>query len=184
VANPSPTELAARANLRHTPLVRVTHWLTTLCFLALLISGAELVISHPRFYWGEDGNSRMPALFQIPIPASRASVKTGYDFVLPDQNGWSRSLHFQTAWLVVITGLVYAASSLRSGHLRNNLLPAARDLSWTTLRAHVALLPADRRDDRAGHRHQTEDHREVRRIVTVFAASGHRMSIFPRGCSN
>ena len=34
---------------RHTALVRVTHWLTTACFLALLVSGLEIVISHPRF---------------------------------------------------------------------------------------------------------------------------------------
>ncbi len=96
--------------------MRVTHWLTAVCFLALLVSGAELVISHPRFYWGEDGNSLTPSLFDIPIPASRPYVKTGYDFVLPDQNGWSRSLHFQTAWIVVFTGLVYVVASLRSGH--------------------------------------------------------------------
>ncbi|MGC2648503.1 MAG: hypothetical protein WA261_19620, partial [Candidatus Sulfotelmatobacter sp.] len=41
---------------RHSALVRVTHWITTLCFFALLVSGVEIVISHPRFYWGETGN--------------------------------------------------------------------------------------------------------------------------------
>jgi Ni,Fe-hydrogenase I cytochrome b subunit len=34
---------------RHSALVRVTHWITTLCFLALLVSGVEIVISHPRY---------------------------------------------------------------------------------------------------------------------------------------
>ena len=43
------------ATSRHSALVRVTHWITTLCFLALLVSGVETVISHPRFYWGETG---------------------------------------------------------------------------------------------------------------------------------
>ena len=38
---------------RHSALVRVTHWITALCFLALLVTGGEIVISHPRFYWGE-----------------------------------------------------------------------------------------------------------------------------------
>ena len=113
----------ATDSLRHSLLVRVTHWVSALCVAALLVSGLELVISHPRFYWGEDGNALMPSLFDIPIPASRPYVKTGYNFVLPDQNGWSRSLHFQTAWIVVFTGLLYAAFSLRSGHLRRNLLP-------------------------------------------------------------
>ena len=35
---------------RHSALVRVTHWITTLCFVALLVTGVEIVISHPRFY--------------------------------------------------------------------------------------------------------------------------------------
>ena len=102
--------------------VRVTHWLTTLCFFALLVTGVEIVISHPRFYWGETGNVNTPALFQIPIPASRASVPTGYDYVLPDQNGWSRALHFQAAWAVLFTGLWYLIAGLR-GHLREHLFP-------------------------------------------------------------
>lgn len=108
--------------MRHTLLVRVTHWLTALCVVALLVSGIELIISHPRFYWGEDGNSLTPALFQIPIPASRPYVQTGYNYVLPDQNGWSRSLHFQTAWILLFTGLAYYVHGLRSDHFRQNLL--------------------------------------------------------------
>ena len=130
--------VATSWQVRHALPVRIGHWLTALCFLALLVSGVELVISHPRFYWGEQGNSLSPSLFDIPIPASRPYVKTGYNFVLPDQNGWSRSLHFQSAWLVIFTGLFYAAFSLRSGHLRKDLLPATADLSWTTLSASIA----------------------------------------------
>ena len=94
---------------RHTAVVRVTHWVTTLCFFALLVSGIEILISHPRFYWGEAGNVLTPPLFNLPIPASRHSVPTGYGFVLPDQNGWSRYLHFQSAWVAVFTGLLYVS---------------------------------------------------------------------------
>lgn len=119
---------AEAAPPRHTAVVRVTHWITTACFVALLVSGVELVISHPRFYWGETGNVNTPALFQIPIPASRSAVNTGYGFVLPDQNGWSRSLHFQSAWVAVFTGLLYGISGLFTGHFRRNLLPAGADL--------------------------------------------------------
>jgi thiosulfate reductase cytochrome b subunit len=123
---------------RHSALVRVTHWITTFCFLALLVSGVEIVISHPRFYWGETGNVLTAPLFKLPIPASRATVPTGYGYVLPDQNGWSRYLHFQAAWVAVLTGLLYAISSLFTGHWRKNLLPGEADLSWRVFSAAIA----------------------------------------------
>ena len=89
--------------VRHCAFVRVTHWITLSCFVALLITGLEIVISHPRFYWGETGNVNMQPLFTIPIPASRDTVPTGYGYVMPDQNGWSRYLHFEAAWVLVLT---------------------------------------------------------------------------------
>jgi len=115
---------------RHSALVRVTHWIITLCFFALLLTGIEILISHPRFYWGETGSDLTPPLFKIPIPASRHLVPTGYGYTLPDQNGWSRALHFQAAWLAVLTGLLYAIYGLSTGHFRKNLLPSKGDLSW------------------------------------------------------
>src|SRR5579859_23650 len=123
---------------RHSVFVRVTHWITTLCFLALLVSGLEIVISHPRFYWGETGNVLTTPLFKLPIPSSRNLVPTGYGYVLPDQNGWSRYLHFQAAWLAVLTGLLYLVFGLLSGHFRQNLFPARTDLSWRALSAVIA----------------------------------------------
>jgi len=114
---------------RHAGLVRITHWITTLCFFALLVSGVQIVISHPRFYWGEDGNVLMPALFSLPIPASRGAVQTGYDYVLKDQNGWSRYLHFQTGWIMLATGLLYVGYGWRSRHFRQNFLPTESVLS-------------------------------------------------------
>ena len=123
---------------RHFAVVRITHWIITFSFFALLVTGIEILISHPRFYWGEVGNVSMPSLFELPIPASRGSVKTGYSFVLPDQNSWSRSLHFQAGWVAVFTGLLYAVSGLLTGHFRNNLLPARADLAWRALSAQIA----------------------------------------------
>ena len=55
---------AAIVRSRHSAVVRVTHWITTLAFLALLVSGVEILISHPRFYWGETGNVLTPPLFK------------------------------------------------------------------------------------------------------------------------
>jgi thiosulfate reductase cytochrome b subunit len=126
------------ATSRHSVLVRVTHWITTLCFLALLVSGVEIVISHPRFYWGETGNVLTTPLFKLPIPSSRALVPTGYVYVLPDQNGWSRYLHFQAAWVVVLTGLLYIISALFTGHLRKNLLPGKTDRSLRAFSTAIA----------------------------------------------
>ena len=124
---------AATVTSRHSALVRITHWITTLCFFALLVSGVEILISHPRFYWGETGNVLTRPLFKLPIPSSRNLVPTGYGYVLPDQNGWSRYLHFQAAWVVVLTGLLYTIFALFTGHLRRSLLPSGGDLSWKVL---------------------------------------------------
>jgi thiosulfate reductase cytochrome b subunit len=112
----------------------VTHWITVIAFFALLISGLEIVISHPRFYWGEVGNVLTPPLFTLPIPSSRNTVPTGYGYVMPDQNGWSRYLHFQAAWALVLTGMVYAIYGLWTRHFRKNLLPAPADRKWQAFR--------------------------------------------------
>src|SRR5258708_28263385 len=101
--------MAETPHLRHSGLVRVTRWLITFAFLSLLVSGLEIVVSHPRFYWGETGNVNTPLLFKIPIPSSRNMIPTGYGYVLPDQNGWSRYLHFQSAWVLILTGLLTSA---------------------------------------------------------------------------
>src|SRR5215213_5751456 len=123
---------------RHARVVRITHWLTTIAFFALLVSGVEVLLSHPRFYWGEVGNVNTTPLFVIPVPASRSTVPTGYGFVLPDQNGWSRYLHFQAAWLVLFTGLVYLIYGARTGHFWRNLVPAPAERSWRALRTTIA----------------------------------------------
>ncbi|HKD08737.1 MAG TPA: cytochrome b/b6 domain-containing protein [Bryobacteraceae bacterium] len=137
---------------RHSGIVRLTHCLTVIAFLALLVTGIEILISHPRFYWGETGNVNTQPLFRIPIPSSRATVPTGYGYVLPDQNGWSRYLHFEAAWLLVLTGSLYLAYGIVSGHFRRNVLPAPRDLSWMAVSKVIArhirfTRPAD---DEAG----------------------------------
>lgn len=133
--------------LRHASVVRATHWLTAACFIALVVSGIEVLISHPRFYWGETGNVNMAPLFTIPIPASRHGVPTGYGYVLPDQNGWSRALHFQTAWALVFTALVYGIYGIVSGHFRKHILPLRSELTRAKLKAiaihHLRFQPID-----------------------------------------
>jgi thiosulfate reductase cytochrome b subunit len=131
---PVPTAIQHKTEIvRHSALIRVTHWLTFVAFVALIITGGEIVISHPRFYWGETGNVNMKPLFTIPIPSSRDTVPTGYGYVMPDQNGWSRYLHFQSAWLLLLTGLVYVVAGLWTGHFLKNLAPERGSRTW---RAH------------------------------------------------
>lgn len=132
---PSTTETK-----RHSAMVRVTHWLSAIAFLALLLSGGEIVLSHPRFYWGETGNVNMKPWLNLHLPASRDTVQTGYGYVLPDQNGWSRYLHFQAAWLAVATGLLYVLWGIFNGHFRRNLVPDSLKGIGASIRDHLKFV--------------------------------------------
>ena len=158
---------AAEAQLhqpRHSVFVRVTHWISALCVFALLTTGLEIVVSHPRFYWGETGNINTTPLFKIPIPASRNLVPTGYGYVLPDQNGWSRYLHFQAAWLFVLTGLLYVLFGLFSGHLFKNLFPVKAHLSWNSLSSAIlSHLRFERPSEAEAHSYNV-----LQRLAYVF----------------
>ncbi|MES2392598.1 MAG: cytochrome b/b6 domain-containing protein [Acidobacteriota bacterium] len=127
------------AGPRHGAVVRVTHWLTLVAFVALAIRGVEIVFSHPRFYLGETGNVNMKPLFTLPVASSRDTVPTAYRYVLPDQNGWSRALHFEAAWLLLFVGVVYVASGLWSGRFRRELRPSGG--AWDVLRGYLRLGP-------------------------------------------
>ena len=81
-----PTAPVTKLAPRHSALVRVTHWVTV-CFFALLVTGIEILISHPRFYWGETGTVLTTPPLQLPIPSSRRLVPAGYGYALPNQNG-------------------------------------------------------------------------------------------------
>ena len=164
VPSSCPAVPAKTATSRHSALVRITHWIITLCFFALLVSGIEIVISHPRFYWGENGNDLTPTLFKLPIPSSRALVPTGYGYVLPDQNGWSRYLHFQAAWIAVLTGLLYMVFGFLAGHFQENLLPAKADLSWRGLSAAIATHLRFERPGQAG----AESYNVLQRFTYLF----------------
>jgi thiosulfate reductase cytochrome b subunit len=138
---------------RHKVVVRVTHWLTVVAFVALVVTGLEIVISHPRFYWGEVGNVNMKPAFTIPIPASRDTVPTGYKYVMPDENGWSRYLHFEAAWVLVLTALVYGAWGLVSGHFRRNIVPVGGERSWRAIQERIAKylrrVPPDKQEEKS-----------------------------------
>jgi thiosulfate reductase cytochrome b subunit len=103
---------------RHSAVVRITHWITTLAFFGLLVSGIAILVAHPRLYWGETGGWGTPSLIDLPIP-----LKLGH-------SGWGRYLHFLCAWISVLTGVAYVVAGLFTRHFGRNLLPARADLAW------------------------------------------------------
>lgn len=107
---------------RHSLLVRTTHWIVTLAFFGLVVSGVAILLAHPRLYWGETGAVGMPSLLDLPLP-----------FVVVGQTGWGRHLHFLCSWICVLAGAAYVFSGLYTRHFREDLVPAPRDLSWKSL---------------------------------------------------
>jgi len=95
-AHPSDT-------LRFSLLVRITHWLNTISFVALVVSGFGILLAHPRFYWGETGGLGTPSILDLPLP-----------FMLGGPSGWGRYMHFQAAWLCVLTGASQGSSGTRA----------------------------------------------------------------------
>jgi thiosulfate reductase cytochrome b subunit len=87
-------------------LVRLTHWINFLTFVALAVSGFAILMAHPRFYWGETGYFDTPAAFELPLSVNL------------DQTGWGRDLHFLAAWIAALNGLIYVGAGLSFRHFR------------------------------------------------------------------
>jgi thiosulfate reductase cytochrome b subunit len=108
---------------RHSAVVRITHWVHSATFIALVLSGIAILLAHPRMYWGETGGVGGPSLFDLPLP-----------FVLDVPiRGPGRYLHFLAAWVCILNGLLYAISGLFTQHFRKNLLPKKSDLALKPL---------------------------------------------------
>jgi len=103
---------------RFSALVRITHWLTTLSFIGLLISGFAILLAHPRLYWGETGGLGGPYVLAFPLPTMKGGP-----------SGWGRSLHFLSSWVCILAGLAYVMSGIFSRRFRKELVPSRADLS-------------------------------------------------------
>jgi len=114
--------------MRHRALVRATHWINALSFVALTVSGAAILIAHPRFYWGETGYFDTPAAFELPLKVNL------------DQTGWGRNVHFLAAWITVLNGIIYVAWGVLSRHFRNKLLPGRGELAGYNFLQRLAYL--------------------------------------------
>jgi len=155
---PVDTHLERREPRRtgHARWVRVCHWLAAASVLTLAFSGFVVLMSHPRLYWGEAGNDLTPALLELPISrnykhggweqnavfsAARPVVSATRTYDILNENGWGRSLHFLSAWLLVATGAAYVVASVLTGHVGRDLVPRARELApralWNDLAARL-----------------------------------------------
>jgi thiosulfate reductase cytochrome b subunit len=95
------------ARPRQPALVRITHWITAASFVGLAVSGVAILLAHPRLYWGETGAFGTDPLITLPLP-----------LVLTGQTGWGRHLHFLSAWISILTGLVYVIAGAARQHFR------------------------------------------------------------------
>ena len=62
-----------------------------------------------------------------------APISADRRYLIFNQNGWARSLHFLAAWLVVCAGLIYLVAGFVSGHLWRNIVPRENQLSPSAL---------------------------------------------------
>jgi thiosulfate reductase cytochrome b subunit len=150
----SPQNLVS-LSMHHARWVKISHWIITLSFLALTFSGYIILMCHPRLYWGETGNDLTPAVLEFPISrnlnhggwaksepffeTADSPVSAGRTYEIFNQNGWGRSLHFLSAWFLVITGLVYLLSGVFTRHFRKNLIPNEFKwrLFWNDVKNHL-----------------------------------------------
>jgi thiosulfate reductase cytochrome b subunit len=141
----------------HHRWVKVSHWIITLSFFALVFTGGEMTMVHPRFYWGEVGNDLTPALFELPVSrnykhggweksvpfseAANAPVSAARTYDIFNQNGWGRSLHFLAGWFLLVPGLIYFIAGIFTSHFRKHLWPKEFSLKllWNDIINHVRM---------------------------------------------
>jgi len=148
-------------HIRHKRWVRAAHWIVSISFFALVYSGFEILMVHPRLYWGDAGNDLTPALFELPISrnyqhggweksepffkTSGSPVSASRTYDIFNKNGWGRSLHFLSAWGLVITGLFYLLAGIFTGHFKQHLWPHVKELKAVLFRddfiSHFRKIP-------------------------------------------
>lgn len=148
----------AQATYRHSPTVRLLHWIVAGAVLVLVMSGLQIFNAHPALYWGQKSTFSSPvaSIGTAIIGDARVGVTRIFDHklvttgilglsgtredreprafpawaTLPAQQDLAagRSWHFLAAWVLVIGGLVYVVDGLATGHIRRDVLPTFREL--------------------------------------------------------
>jgi thiosulfate reductase cytochrome b subunit len=149
---------APQAVYRHSPTVRVVHWIVAAAVAILVMSGLQIFNAHPALYWGSKSNFGHPvaSINTVIIDDAQAGETKIFDhqFVttgilglsgngegreprafpawstLPAQQDLAagRSWHFLAAWVLVIGAIVYLAAGLGTGHIRKDVFPTFREL--------------------------------------------------------
>ncbi|MCP4192653.1 MAG: hypothetical protein GY768_18720 [Planctomycetaceae bacterium] len=130
---------SADSEVRHKSWVKISHWIVATSFLTLAVSGIVILMCHPRLYWGESGNELTPALFELPISRNHQHggwkgsesffggqtppISSSRTYDIYNQNSWARSLHFLSAWFLVIAGVIYFLTGIFTGYFWQFLVP-------------------------------------------------------------
>jgi thiosulfate reductase cytochrome b subunit len=145
-------------SIRHTRLVRITHWINVACVLVLLMIGLHIFNAHPALYIGAQSDFDSPVLAMTarnspagPVGETQVlghtfdttgvlglSTRDGALFArgfpswltLPSYQDLAtgRRWHFLFAWLFVLNGCAYVLGSLVNRHLGRDLVPSGREL--------------------------------------------------------
>jgi thiosulfate reductase cytochrome b subunit len=138
---------------RHARWVRLSHWVATLGFIGLAFSGYVILMAHPRLYWGNTGNDLTPAILELPISRNyrhggferaepifqnaQSPISAVRTFRMFNQNGWGRSLHFLSAWVLVAAGGIYLLIGAIGRHFGRHLLPHRAELTTNAFRQEI-----------------------------------------------
>jgi len=144
--------------LRHSRLVRITHWINALCFVLLLMSGLQIFNAHPALNVGESSDFEHPVVSirarqsenglvgEVAILGASFDTSGVLGTSLEDQRTASRAFptwltipsyrdlaagrrwHFWFAWLLVLNGLVYLIGGFAKRHFARDLVPRRAEL--------------------------------------------------------
>jgi len=160
---------------RHRLATRVTHWLNALAIFVLLGTGLNILMAHPRLYWGHFGSTHdQPWLEFRSVPAAQRGETTVFGQTIDTTGlvGWSgdaarifptwatipsgrdlataRSWHFLAAWALIVNGLLYWLIGLANRHVGRDLVPTGHDVSprnlWQDFYDHLRLRYPKGRD--------------------------------------
>ena len=96
----------------HPLVVRITHWINAFAILIMVASGWRIYNASPLF-----------------------GFKFPKDWTLGGWLAGALQWHFAAMWLIAVSGLVYVAYGVVSGHFRRKLLPVTPAAVWRDLAA-------------------------------------------------